>query len=297
MSSLRRRASQIYRDGGPLELLGRSLRFAGNRIVSKSDERRKREMIDNYRDDPKYLNVGGGDFVREHWRVLDYYTPWYDYSDVFIDFDIDLEDLDRWPIEDDSYDLVYSSHALEHLSDDAVERTLEEAHRILKPGGRIRINVPDMDLVLRHYDEGNIEWFTDVWRQKYTHGGYDAEGKCPPGYELEFYLLVFFASYLVIERHESVDYEQIRRDRESMDTAAFLDEYSERIRDEWQDDAPNLHRNWFTFDRLSELLADARFTEIERSQCRQSRSPELCADDFDHHQWMSLYVEAVKPTR
>ena len=45
---------------------------------------------------------------------------------------------ERWNLPDASLDIVFTSNFLEHLGDkDAVKRTLREAHRCLRPGGRI----------------------------------------------------------------------------------------------------------------------------------------------------------------
>ena len=44
----------------------------------------------------------------------------------------------RWPLEDGELDVVFTSNFFEHLPDkDSLRRTLQEAHRCLKPGGRI----------------------------------------------------------------------------------------------------------------------------------------------------------------
>lgn len=45
-----------------------------------------------------------------------------------------------WPFADSSVDLVLANHFLEHTGD--VVRTMEEAYRILSPGGRLVIQVP-----------------------------------------------------------------------------------------------------------------------------------------------------------
>jgi SAM-dependent methyltransferase len=43
-----------------------------------------------------------------------------------------------WPLPDNRLDLVFTSNFFEHLPDEArVMRTLEEAHRSLRPGGRL----------------------------------------------------------------------------------------------------------------------------------------------------------------
>lgn len=55
---------------------------------------------------------------------------------------------DRWPLEDASLDLVFSSNFLEHLPDrDAVLATLGEAHRCLRPGGRLVLLGPNIKYV------------------------------------------------------------------------------------------------------------------------------------------------------
>lgn len=45
-----------------------------------------------------------------------------------------------WPFADNSFDLVFGNHVLEHVSD--VLGTLGEIHRITKPGGRVVVQVP-----------------------------------------------------------------------------------------------------------------------------------------------------------
>jgi SAM-dependent methyltransferase len=45
-----------------------------------------------------------------------------------------------WPFNDNSADLIFANHFMEH-SDDFV-KTMEEVYRILKPGGRLVMQVP-----------------------------------------------------------------------------------------------------------------------------------------------------------
>ena len=59
--------------------------------------------------------------------------------------------LSRLPIGDNSADLVYSSHFLEHIPRDKVDSFLLECWRILKPGGVLRLVVPDMENLCRTY--------------------------------------------------------------------------------------------------------------------------------------------------
>lgn len=53
-----------------------------------------------------------------------------------------VHDLDvfPWPVDDESFDQVRMIHVIEHVGD--VIKTLEEAHRILRPGGRVVVETP-----------------------------------------------------------------------------------------------------------------------------------------------------------
>lgn len=57
------------------------------------------------------------------------------------------------PFPDGSADAVYSSHLVEHLPPDSLPRFLAEHRRVLKPGGIVRIVVPDLELAARQYLE------------------------------------------------------------------------------------------------------------------------------------------------
>lgn len=50
----------------------------------------------------------------------------------------------RLPLSDSSVEVLYSSHMLEHLERAEADRFLHEAKRILRPGGVIRLVVPDI---------------------------------------------------------------------------------------------------------------------------------------------------------
>jgi predicted SAM-dependent methyltransferase len=58
------------------------------------------------------------------------------------------------PIENSQVDFIYSSHFLEHLDRLSGQRLLEECLRVLKPGGVIRISVPDLACAWELYQRG-----------------------------------------------------------------------------------------------------------------------------------------------
>jgi SAM-dependent methyltransferase len=56
------------------------------------------------------------------------------------------------PYPDAAFEAVFGSHVLEHLTPAEAEATLRETHRVLRPGGVVRIAVPDLDRVIAEYD-------------------------------------------------------------------------------------------------------------------------------------------------
>jgi len=59
--------------------------------------------------------------------------------------------LERLPFDNDSVNTVYSSHFLEHIPKVQVAEFLQECFRILKPGGEIRLVLPDFEEMCREY--------------------------------------------------------------------------------------------------------------------------------------------------
>lgn len=72
-----------------------------------------------------------------------------------------------WPFQENSFDLVFMNNILEHVVD--VSKTMGEAHRIAKPGGRIVIQVPYFRSVdafadpthIHFYAFGTLDYFID----------------------------------------------------------------------------------------------------------------------------------------
>lgn len=80
------------------------------------------------------LNLGSGEYPLENWT------------------NIDVEDVDLsvrpWPWADDSIEAINASHILEHFTKANGFLFLLQCWRILKPGGELRLAVPDMDKVI-----------------------------------------------------------------------------------------------------------------------------------------------------
>jgi predicted SAM-dependent methyltransferase len=68
-----------------------------------------------------------------------------------------------FPWADGSVDIVYSSHTVEHMTRAQGQQFLSECVRVLKPGGILRIVVPDLRAIVDRYVAGNLksEFFLD----------------------------------------------------------------------------------------------------------------------------------------
>lgn len=89
------------------------------------------------------LNIGGTQ-RREGWEIVDI-LPGSDADNVG-----DCANLGAFA--DESVDEVYASHVLEHIGyTNELPTALGHIYRILKPGARLRVSVPDLDTLFRLY--------------------------------------------------------------------------------------------------------------------------------------------------
>lgn len=81
--------------------------------------------------------------------------------DLAVNSDIhyDLNSGRDFPILDNQIDNWYTSHTLEHASYDITKKILSEFYRTLKPGGLVRIVVPDFELACFLYLRRNGQIF------------------------------------------------------------------------------------------------------------------------------------------
>ncbi len=128
---------------------------------------------------PVKVNLGSGSVVIEEWINVDYslgsrlskvpFFPAINKKFKFFNIDwsedIFLHDLrKKFPWEDETIDIIYSSHTLEHLNKPDGLNFLKECYRVLKSDGVIRIVVPDLKSVVSDYLNGSIaaDDFVDV---------------------------------------------------------------------------------------------------------------------------------------
>lgn len=77
-------------------------------------------------------------------------------------------DICELPFKDNSYDVIFCNHVLEHIPDD--DKAMEELYRILKPGGMAILQIPQ-DLNKKNTFEDNS--ITDAKERAKIFGQYD----------------------------------------------------------------------------------------------------------------------------
>lgn len=90
-----------------------------------------------------YVNLGCGGRVHPAWVNIDM---------VAAAPGVIAHDLTRGiPLASGTCDVVYHSHVLEHLRRPDAERFMGECYRVLRPGGVLRVAVPDLERICRTY--------------------------------------------------------------------------------------------------------------------------------------------------
>lgn len=246
----------------------------------------------------RFYNIGAGSFGHPYWTNIDYATEHYGefQKDAFVDYD--LMAIKPLPIEDNVAELVYSSHTIEHVSDEAVRNMLGEAYRILKPNGGIRLTTPDAQLEFQAYRRRDIRFW--YWVDWYCQPGSWEEQYTVPLDKASIHQLFLhhFASQLSeiaidIAPKKYSDSEISAIFSTTPDVEA-LDFFTQQCK--YTSDHPGNHINWWTHEKVISFLKEAGFSNPYISAYGQSAFPPLRDIDlFDNtHPKISLYVEAMK---
>jgi predicted SAM-dependent methyltransferase len=67
--------------------------------------------------------------------------------------------LDGLRLDNESIDYIVSQHALQDLQIYDQVKAISELRRVLKPGGTLRLSLPDLDQAIAAYQSGNRDYF------------------------------------------------------------------------------------------------------------------------------------------
>jgi len=246
----------------------------------------------------RFYNVGAGDFYHPYWTNLDFLSDWY--ADARKKKDIigyDLMTCGPLPIDTGTAEVIYTSHTIEHVTEEAVQNLFNEVYRVLRKGGVFRITtgpdaVTDYAALMRR-DE---DWF--YWDEWYTRVGTFEHIFYAPAtsVSLEERWLRHVASPLApndkspsekkYSKHEIQKILKTRTMEEAVDF--FCSQCS------FNPERPGNHISWWSHEKINRFLKVAGFSDIVRSGYGQSSCAIMRDSDlFDStHPQMSIYVEA-----
>jgi predicted SAM-dependent methyltransferase len=132
-----------------------------------------------------YLNLGCGTRFHTLWSNVDF---------ISTSKGVIAHDLRKGiPFQDSYFDVVYHSHLLEHFPKKAALQFILECHRVLKPGGVIRVAVPDLERIASLYLQAleKASSGDEYWKHNYDWimlEMYDQTVREYPGGEMGKYL-------------------------------------------------------------------------------------------------------------
>jgi predicted SAM-dependent methyltransferase len=95
-----------------------------------------------------------------------------------VDVICDVNSLPQY--KNDTIDLIYSSHVLEHTRRHEYMGILKRWCELLKEGGMLRLAIPDMEQVIKHYNiHGDLRllrgflWGGQTYNENYHYMGWD----------------------------------------------------------------------------------------------------------------------------
>jgi predicted SAM-dependent methyltransferase len=94
---------------------------------------------------PRYLNLGSGPrgLDDKKWLNID------GFKDINVHFTMDFNS--RFPFENDTFDGIFCEHVFEHFGLLEGQTLLRECHRVMAPGGCIRLIMPDGEKIIQTY--------------------------------------------------------------------------------------------------------------------------------------------------
>ena len=241
-------------------------------------------------DDKIMINIGSGNWSCSGWTNLDFPSDHYKEAQKrhkIIPYNIREDNI---PFDDNSVDVIYTSHVIEHIENEYIQRMFAECFRTLKKDRIIRIACPDAEFLYEISKHKTDYW---VWRwrkglsslKKY----YITTGNIPRN--VDFLVREIATPKLLYFRKNQTDY---LHNFQSLDMLDFFEYLTGDLK--YCGETPGDHINWWTFAKVKNMLNEAGFHSVIHSKWSASCSAEMKnMSYFDiTDPIMSLYVEAIK---
>lgn len=257
------------------------------------------------------LNLGCGSFIHDDWTNVDFFSS----NEKVIAHNLLL----GVPFASDSFDAVYHSHVLEHFKKPDALPFIKECFRVLKPGGCLRVVVPDLEGICRDY----LKWM-ELALQESTEAKLNYEWivielldqlvREESGGEMAAMLtrvgianLAYITQRIGADIKDSLDTGQARRARWPSKRALVLGLLQRMFGKHFTYYRVGRFRmsgeshKWM-YDRFSmrELLLAAGFTDVQKRCAYESNIANFAKYGFEVYKEQrrgesSLFMEAIKP--
>jgi predicted SAM-dependent methyltransferase len=271
------------------------------------------------------LNLGCGTRYLAEWTNVDFFSTGKDVLAYNL--------LNGIPFQDNAFDVVYHSHVLEHFPKDRAELFIKECYRVLKPGGVLRVAVPDLEQIVRLYlqqleqvrdsstplNQANYDWsLLEMYDQmvRNTSGGEMGRYWAQPAIINEDWIAARMGA-------EFLGFRKFLQQEASSATCSIPSRWKRFLKLStfrnrlliWLSGEPRLfelfqlarfrsggevHQWMYDSHSLGELLRQADFSQIAKTDAFTSSIP-----DWSDHQWLdgeegkvrkpdSLFMEGIK---
>jgi SAM-dependent methyltransferase len=112
---------------------------------------------------PLHLHLGSGPKYLPGFLNID--------GNPFNKIDLWLDLRRGLPFPSNCADSIYSTHVFEHFYPNELEALLRECFRVLKPGGGIRLIVPNLASAITAYKQNRKAWFPDAFPRHFDSLG------------------------------------------------------------------------------------------------------------------------------
>jgi SAM-dependent methyltransferase len=248
----------------------------------------------------RFYNIGAGKFKHLAWTNVDYTNDWYKDNSIAINHDLFSQKM--LPISNNSSNIVYSSHTIEHIDDESAQFLFNDTNRILKPGGIFRLSTPDIDLCYRSLLNNDRDFWMPMINAYSNNINMKKFNIITPlsSVSLAQIFLFSFASQLSlitpkvngnkISDNQLYDIFSNNSYEDSLDYIIGLCDL------DIQKQFTVNHINWWNKKKLFKMLNTAGFEKVYLSGYGQSQSPVLRnLNYFDYTTpYLSIYIEAIK---
>ncbi len=248
---------------------------------SRKDKLRYR----NYMKGSKFLNFGSGAFNHKRWQNFDYPGISEYYKNLlgkigkdYIPIDLNKDKL-KIPFDNNSVELIYFSHVLEHLNKKKGIHLFKEFNRILKPGGIVRVVLPHTDKTI---------FFSSLIDKQQNINNSEKELSTSSSISHTFYQVANLSNSELLKISRENDFKLEKIESKLLDINPKLGIFDPQN--------PDFHISYWNEERIIKLSEETGFSKIYpllRGHTFADPFKNLCTFDISEPH-LSMYFELIK---